>query len=519
MHQYSSDDENYRSCASYPGSTGPQKQANDKDNRPHTPELLLKRMRLFDQQQHLVDLAEIETAPIFTEEVRQRATNLASSPPRSVYSQYGVIAAKADSGGPQSPEGLLYYNVAAPSSTFICGSQGSGKSHTLSCLLENCLAPSDANELPRPLTGVVFHYDTFVCDAAGSPCEAAFLSCHSAVEVRVLCAPTNVAFIRETYSRFPRVKVEELRFKETDLNTKRMMDMMAVKEGAKMPLYLHVVSRILRDLRLEQQRTGSAFDYAAFGQMIEQEQLTPGQKGPLLQRLDTLQSFLAKKQAEAFVPPSDGGKNNNIEVAGSDWTPKPAQLTIVDLSCPCVTAETACSLFNVCLSLFLQQSSAVGRVVALDEAHKYMNDSGEAGTLTEQLIATIRLQRHLGARVIISTQEPTVSPRLLDLCSVTIVHRFTSPDWLAALKKHLVGASAASRIMEEAGEDGDRQDAAEELFARVVRLRVGEALLFAPSAVLGLEEGLRAQKLNHSVLKIQVRKRITDDGGKSIMAN
>lgn len=482
-------------------------------------------MRLFDQQDHLVDLTEIETAPIFTEEVRQRATNLASASPRSIYPQYGVIAAKADNIGPKNPEQLLYYNVAAPSSTFICGSQGSGKSHTLSCLLEDCLVPSDANELPRPLTGVAFHYDTFVSDTAGSPCEAAFLSCHPGVKVRVLCAPTNVAFIQKTYSCFPNVKVEELRFKEADLNTKRMMDLMAVKEGDKMPLYLHVVSRILRDLRLEQQRTGSAFNYAAFRQMIEREQLTPSQKGPLLQRLDTLQSFMVKKQAEALVPPSGGGKkkknkpNHNIQVSGNDWTPKPAQLTIVDLSCPCITAETACSLFNICLSLFLQQSSAVGRVVALDEAHKYMNDSGEAGTLTEQLIATIRLQRHLGARVIISTQEPTVSPRLLDLCSVTVVHRFTSPDWLAALRKHLAGASAASRIMEEAGEDGDRQDAAEELFARVVRLRVGEALLFAPSAVLELEEGFRARKLNHSVLKIRVRKRITDDGGRSIMAN
>ena len=45
-------------------------------------------------------------------------------------------------------------------------------------------------------------------------------------------------------------------------------------------------------------------------------------------------------------------------------------MTIVDLSCPCVSPETACSLFNICLSLFLEQSISCGRVVALDEAHK-----------------------------------------------------------------------------------------------------------------------------------------------------
>lgn len=90
----------------------------------------------------------------------------------------------------------LFFNVASPSSTFICGSQGSGKSHTLSCMLEGCLIPSRAGELHRPMTGVVFHYDTFISDGGGSPCEAAFLASHSSVNVRVLCAPTNLGTIK-----------------------------------------------------------------------------------------------------------------------------------------------------------------------------------------------------------------------------------------------------------------------------------------------------------------------------------
>lgn len=90
----------------------------------------------------------------------------------------------------------LFFNVSPPSSTFICGSQGSGKSHTLSCMLENCLIPSIAGNLPNPLTGVVFHYDTFISDSMGSPCEAAFLSTDPQIDVRVLCAPTNIHTIR-----------------------------------------------------------------------------------------------------------------------------------------------------------------------------------------------------------------------------------------------------------------------------------------------------------------------------------
>lgn len=90
----------------------------------------------------------------------------------------------------------LLFNVSSPSSTFICGSQGSGKSHTLSCMLENCLIPSKIGQLPNPLTGVVFHYDAFISDTVGSPCEAAFLSSHQGAKVRVLCSPTNINTIR-----------------------------------------------------------------------------------------------------------------------------------------------------------------------------------------------------------------------------------------------------------------------------------------------------------------------------------
>lgn len=172
-----------------------------------------------------------------------------------------------------------------------------------------------------------------------------------------------------------------------------------------------------------------------------------------------------------------------------------------------------------------------------------MTDSPECQALTEALLATIRLQRHLGARIIISTQEPTISPKLLDLCSVTIVHRFTSPDWLDTLKKHLAGASAFSTSA-DSPEDSDDDvrsyvgvqplklngdDLAKDLFSKIVALRTGEALMFAPSAIIGLKNREASQnsgkgrkimvRLGNGVLKVRVRKRVTKDGGRSIMAN
>ncbi|KAL4723495.1 hypothetical protein ACLX1H_009130 [Fusarium chlamydosporum] len=259
-----------------------------------------------------------------------------------------------------------------------------------------------------------------------------------------------------------------------------MLDLMAVSsiQGGGLPLYLHVISRILREMRITQQKSGSKFHYATFKKLVSREDLKEGQMVPLQQRLETLESFM--------VPAQTSGKASASSNQGIQWNLKAKQLIIVDLSCPCVTAEAACSLFNICLSLFLEQEATIGRVVALDEAHKYMNDSSDSQTLTESLLSVIRLQRHLGTRVILSTQEPTVSPKLLDLCSTVIVHRFTSPAWFIVLRKHLAGVASSVSRGPGAEEDPTINDAessdCDGLFSQIVTLKTGEALMFCPSA-------------------------------------
>lgn len=162
-----------------------------------------------------------------------------------------------------------------------------------------------------------------------------------------------------------------------------------------------------------------------------------------------------------------------------------------------------------------------------------MNSSSEAAIFTNTLLATVRLQRHLGVRVITSTQEPTISPALLDLSSVTIVHRFTSPEWLQSLKAHLAPA-ASGLVAMTADVDADTKDRSvgshaldsntvtSKIFLDVVNLQTGEALLFAPSGAMTIEyaqSGENSQRLGFSYLKIKVRARLTADGGKSVMSN
>lgn len=114
--------------------------------------------------------------------------------------------------------------------------------------------------------------------------------------------------------------MEPLQIDQSDLNTKRMLDLMAVDHGnGAIPLYLHTVQRILREMRLLQQSTGSQFDYLDFKSRVLRSGLLPGQLEPLKQRLDTLESFMVPHQASANYQMKGKSKKKK---AGSSWIPK-----------------------------------------------------------------------------------------------------------------------------------------------------------------------------------------------------
>lgn len=115
--------------------------------------------------------------------------------------------------------------------------------------------------------------------------------------------------------------MEELRIDEKDLNTKRMFDLMAVNSagGDSAPLYIAIVQRILRDLRITQQHHGGGFNYSAFRQAVNTSPLLPGQKMPLEQRLETLESFMIKEQT---LWDRKKKKNGSMFQRRDVWEPK-----------------------------------------------------------------------------------------------------------------------------------------------------------------------------------------------------
>lgn len=191
----------------------------------------------------------------------------------------------------------------------------------------------------------------------------------------------------------------------------------------------------------------------------------------------------------------------------------------------------------------MEQETKIGRVVALDEAHKvrfyiaigitlkligcqYMKDSIEAQGFTDTLLSTVRLQRHLGARILVSTQEPTISSDLLSLCSIAIVHRFSSPAWAQTLQAHVAAAAlslASTKDTQADFEQGTRGIPTKlSIFHRIVHLQVGEALLFSPSAVVSVTPSQADSpgmiRLGSGYLKIKIRDRLTEDGGRSVLS-
>lgn len=79
------------------------------------------------------------------------------------------------------------------------------------------------------------------------------------------------------------------------------------------------------------------------------------------------------------------------------------------------------------------------------------------------------------------------------------------------LQKHLAGASKYISDPDAKGRD------AQELFDEIVNLNVGESLLFSPSAMMDVVEGV-PRKLGTNHIRFKTRMRLTADGGRSIMA-
>ena len=435
----------------------------------------------------------------------------------------------------EAPHTELFLNVTDPFCLVTVGVQGAGKSHTTNCVLEACLLPfPHVVQVRQPMAALVCHYDQSdvnCCEATGlahvnrevarilresthgvsgsdgggggdddegadgddetedessgadetstplphhPPSPPA--PCLDGDKLLVLCSPANFKQRKAFYNGVCTVK--PLLFKWSWLNAAQIKMLMRLDESSEQ-LYVAVMLDKLRDY----QRHGKVPKFDTF--VTEFKAACSGsQSAPVEQRFQLLSSLVFESK-----------QNEDIRDEGCDLADEmvAGRMVVADLTDPMMSPAEANGVFQVLLATFrTKRIDGAGKIVAFDEAHRYMGLNGESDALARSITDCARLMRHEGLRLLISTQSPKAMPEeLLELTTVLIAHRYQSGDWHTYLSKKL--------------------PLPEDSFRHIRVLEPGEALVYsarpciAESAEGPLEE----------VLRVQVRKRLTADRGTS----
>eukprot|EP00475_Leptophrys_vorax_P031911 TRINITY_DN4869_c0_g1_i1.p1 TRINITY_DN4869_c0_g1~~TRINITY_DN4869_c0_g1_i1.p1 ORF type:complete len:719 (-),score=214.20 TRINITY_DN4869_c0_g1_i1:116-2236(-) len=394
-----------------------------------------------------------------------------------------VISEKDNREDDDDPE-LVYLNTKEPFCAVLVGVQGSGKSHSAACLIENCMIEAEgAISAAVPPCSLIFHYDTDesnFCEAStiimpSKRIEAFASNIGEIGEIVVLVSPSFFHQRQEYYKGIPKIKVRPLLFRWEDLNANQLKSLMRINLDDEQPLYMGVLLDLLR----KYQKQNKLPTFESFKSSLENQGFNQSQNAPLRQRIRLLESLLAGSDENSILLPGFEPFESIIA---------PGRLVIADLTDPMLSSDEANGVFEVLLSLFKTKSLKCGKLVVFDEAHKYMSGKG-SDSLCSTIVEIVRQMRHHDIRVVVSSQNPkALQPELLELCSITLMHRFHSWDWYAFLQSKL--------------------PLDEEAFSDIIELETGQALVFST-------KWSREFKDHKKVRKMQMRARITADGGAS----
>ena len=131
----------------------------------------------------------------------------------------------------------------------MCGVQGSGKSHSVSVMLENMMIPGfDAiGNQRKALSGLVLHFGE--AGTVTQPCEAAYLGLSrmegfEAPRIKVYVSPTSLSKMKTVYKRLGlNAEVLPLLLTQSELDAKSFLSLMAVGTAStdRTPLYMKIV--------------------------------------------------------------------------------------------------------------------------------------------------------------------------------------------------------------------------------------------------------------------------------------
>jgi len=382
--------------------------------------------------------------------------------------EYGLLGRRQDNRA-------LYVDVHAPFCAVAVGLQGAGKSHTINVLLENCMMPTTIPgewpvvKLETPMSALVFHYGTNpmdVCEAVGLATPR--LDCvQGCTEITLMVSPTFYKQRRQLYNAMG-YQVVPLLFRWDTLDAVQLRRLMRLGDSDTQ-LYADVMLGILK----KYQRENEIPPFDEFKQLVLEECKNPAQAGPLKQRFGLLCQFVYEADENADL--RKHAVNSELAcVAGC------GRVVVADLTDPMISAADANGVFQVLLAKYRALAMDCGKVLLCDEAHRYFG--GKARGLEDLVVDAVRLMRHEGMRVVVSTQSPVTLPaELLELSTMVVCHRFQSPEWYRYLSSTIALPA-----------DG---------FAQIQALDTGYAMLVGP--------GIKTCMMH-------VRHRLTTDRGATI---
>lgn len=360
----------------------------------------------------------------------------------------------------------------------LFGVQGAGKSYTIGSITEMVLKQfSKVNKLPAPMASVIFHYSdsmdyapeftsmVYPNDEAGqlAKLKAEYGAEPGSIKDVVLLAPRSQVENRK--AEYPDIDVYPIGFDSSELSVRDWMFLLGAMGNDS--TYIKELKQIMKscrnDMSLQNIRDGVSSD----------SHMSTSQRSLAEQKLDFAAEYI-----------TDGNK--------LQLHLKPGRLIIVDLRDEFIEKEEALGLFVVMLNIFSSVMKVDGRAfnkfIVFDEAHKYMNDKDLVGSIT----TAIREMRHKGVSIMIASQDPMSLPtEIIELSSIVVMHRFSSPAWVKHVQKAITPLQTLTAT-------------------EMAALGSGEAYLWANKS--------SDKVITQRPIKISIRPRVTKHGGDTIQA-
>lgn len=377
--------------------------------------------------------------------------------------QFGVLG--------RASEDKVAIDLTGCNTISLFGVQGFGKSYTLGVIAEMATATlNEINVLPSPLATVIFHYhksDAYAPEfaVANSPnnkvrevekLSREYGAIPQGVQDILLLVPE--AKVDQRRMEFPELEIHPIKFSSGELGAESWKFLLAAYGNDS--FYVRQLVAIMR-------RHRDNLTLSRFREEIAAADLTQQSRRLAEDRLNF---------AEPYV-------DDNATLGSLI---RPGRTIIVDLRDPWIEKDEALGLFVVMMRIFAStkhQGQAFNKLVIFDEAHKYISESELIG----QVVETIREMRHQATSVVIASQDPLSVPRsVIELTSILILHRMTSPQWL----KHLKSAISALDDVSD---------------PQLAALRAGEALAWAQRCT--------DKRFTQRPYRIQIRPRVSLHGG------